>query len=102
MKTSMTIGEYILQVIRVLERMRPGMICYGYLTSNAPRTHFWYHIVLSDVEWYLTDKRFKAYSQIIHKQARERFGQKIIFVAATPMEDKLISLNEEDNLIMNV
>lgn len=94
-------SDFLLTVIKTLERMRPGMLCYGYGAQNVPGTNTWYEIVLSDVDWYLKDARFKQYAALMRRTAAQRFGAKLVFVACTPQEERLVRLLEDNNLIMS-
>ena len=91
----MKIESFILSILKKIEESWPGVICYAYKTGNAPMTHVWWEVSVSD-------KRFKTLTNAWHKAAKAQ-GHKIIFVCGwKPTEEKLVKLAEEDNLILNV
>jgi len=98
----MKIESFILSILKKVESMKEGVVAYSYKTGNAPMTHVWWEISVSDFDLYMNDKRFKALSNAWHKAAKAK-GHKIIFVCGCiPTEEKLVKLMEEDNLILNV
>lgn len=98
----MKIEGLILSILKKVESMQDGLIAYAYKTGNEPMTHTWWEISVSDFEFYMHDKRFKALSSAWHEAAKAQ-GEKLIFVCGwKPTEEKLVKLAEEDNLILNV
>lgn len=98
----MKIENFILSILKKVEGMKEGVIAYAYKTGNAPMTHTWWEISVSDFDLYMNDKRFKTLSAAWRKAAKAQ-GEKIIFVCGwMPTEEKLAKLADEDNLILNV
>lgn len=98
----MKIESFILSILRKVESLKDGVIAYSYKSGNAPMTHTWWEISVSDFDLYMNDKRFKNLSKAWHTAAKQQ-GHKIIFVCGwMPTEEKLAKLAEEDNLILNV
>lgn len=82
--------------------MKEGVVAYSYKDGNAPMTHVWWTISVSDFDLYMNDKRFKTLTKAWHKAANAQ-GEKISFVCGwMPTEEKLVKLANEDNLILNV
>lgn len=98
----MKIETFILNILKKIESLQDGVIAYAYKTGNAPMTHTWWEVSVSDFDLYMNNPRFKALSKAWHKAA-EAQGNKIVFVCGwIPTEEKLAKLAEEDNLILNV
>ncbi len=98
----MKIESFILSILKKVESMKEGVIAYAYKTGNAPMTHTWWEISVSDFDLYMNDKRFKTLTNAWHK-AGVAMGHKIIFVCGwIPTEEKLVKLAEENNLILNI
>ena len=98
----MKIESFILSILKKVENMKEGVVAYSYKTGNAPMTHVWWEISVSDFDLYMNDKRFKTLSNAWHKASKAK-GHKIIFVCGwMPTEEKLVKLSDENNLILNV
>lgn len=97
----MKIEVFILKIIKKIESLQEGLIAYAYKDGNAPMTHTWWTVAVSDFEFYMHDKRFRTLTNAWHKAA-EAQGQKIVFVCCSPKEDNLLKLSEDNNLIMDV
>lgn len=98
----MTKETFILNIIKKVESLREGLIAYGYLTGNGPMTFTYWEIAVSDYEFYMKDKRFKALCKAWYQAAKSR-GFTLVFVCGwIPKEKVLLELAEKDNLILNV
>lgn len=98
----MNARKLILTIIKQVERLDPTLFVYGYQTANAPRTHVWWEISVSNFEFYMHNESFRKLANQWYKVAKSK-GIKVIFVCGwKPKEERLVQLMEENNLILNI
>lgn len=96
----MKIKNFILKIIRTLEKTFPSVICYAYKNGNADMSYTWWDICISDYDVY-RDARFINLTRVWRKMAKNG-GEIIVFSYCVPFEKKLAELAKNDNLILNV
>lgn len=93
--------KFIRGVLAKCESLRPGVIAYAYQNGNVSKTHVWMEVCVSDLDMYFRDERFRKLTQVWYRVAA-RMGLGLIFCYCNPKEEKLASLAEQNNLIMNI
>lgn len=93
---------FLLSVVKKIESLKEGVICYAYKTGNESMNNAWWEVSISDFDLYQKDSRLKALSNAWRKAANSQ-GFKIVFVCGwSPTEKRLVDLAEKDNLILNI
>lgn len=98
----MNIERFLLNILKKIESLKPGVIAYSTKIGNDSGISTWYEISISDFDLYMNDKRLKVLIKAWHIAAKAR-GEKIIFVCGwVPTEEKLVNLMKKNNLILNI
>lgn len=87
--------DFILKVLKKIESLDSNLITYAYKVKQG-----WWEISISDFNFYRQNNSFKKLSKA-WRVAGDNMGVKIVFVCGwIPTEKKLVSLMNENNLVM--
>jgi len=89
--------NFIQTILRQIEFLNSGIICFAYKDEKLD----WYYVCLNNFDYYKYDKKFSSVSKLFHKVAK-KLNIKIVFCYMIPVESKLIKLNENNNLFINI
>ena len=84
-------------ILRKVESLNSGVICFAYKDENVD----WYYICVNDYEFYKGDQMFKHISKTFRKLAKN-LKIDLVFCYVLPTEKMLVSLNEKNNLFLNI
>lgn len=92
---------FILRIIRILESLNKGVICFSHEDVYPDGSYRWDWICIDDYYIYTRDARYKELAKRFSAEAK-KIGINIAFCYCSISEEKLLELAENDNLIMNV
>ena len=75
----MKIESFILSILKKVESMKEGVVAYSYKTGNAPMTHVWWEISVSDFDLYMNDKGSRLYRMLGIKLLKLRVIKSYLF-----------------------
>lgn len=94
--------NFILNIIKTIDRINPNLINYGYISGNANGSVKWWEVSVSDYDFYFNNERFKKLRKAWQLAAKQK-GIKVVFVCGwTPTENKLLELAERGDLVLAV
>lgn len=89
------IENFILKILKKIESIDSNVFTYAYKVKQG-----WYEVSVSEFDFYFKNEHFKRLSKA-WRASMNKMGHKIVFVCSgVPSEKKLVSLLNDDNLIM--
>lgn len=94
-------NAFLLSILKKIESLKEGVICYATEDHYPDGTHRWWWIAVDDYNFYSQDWKYKSLMNAYGKAAKAR-GLNIAFCYCSVSEDSLMKLANESNLILNI